>query len=184
MSERLKIVRSPVRSRPKPQVVIIGSHAKVVTMWQRVIALSKQYKSLHRWALVGVITFTIDYLIFILIYSSIESVLLANFCAGLVSISFNYTAHYFWSFKSESDHSKSGVKYLFNLIIFWTVSTLLLKVLITAGIEAKYAKFIPVPIIAPLSFLGLKFFVFNMQKLPSNLLIFGLKKTKKQCKPK
>ena len=120
---------------------------------------------MHRWALVGVITFTIDYLIFISIYSLIESVLLANFCAGLISISFNYLAHYFWSFKSESDHSKSGTKYLFNLIIFWVVSTLILKVLITAGIEAKYAKFIPVPIVAPLSFLSLKFFVFNKPKI-------------------
>ena len=134
-------------------------------MPQGVINLLLKYKSLHRWALVGVITFTIDYLIFISIYSLIESVLLANFCAGLVSISFNYSAHYFWSFKSQSDHSKSGIKYLFNLIIFWVVSTLLLKILITSGIEAKYAKFIPVPVIAPLSFLSLKFFVFRKPKI-------------------
>lgn len=134
-------------------------------MSQRVIGLLLKYKSMHRWALVGVITFTIDYLIFISIYSLIESVLLANFCAGLISISFNYLAHYFWSFKSESDHSKSGIKYLFNLIIFWIVSTLILQVLITAGIEAKYAKFIPVPIVAPLSFLSLNFFVFNKPKI-------------------
>ncbi len=134
-------------------------------MPQGVINLLLKYKSLHRWALVGVITFTIDYLIFISIYSLIESVLLANFCAGLVSISFNYSAHYFWSFKSQSDHSKSGIKYLFNLIIFWVVSTLLLKILITSGIDAKYAKFIPVPVIAPLSFLSLKFFVFSKPKI-------------------
>ena len=53
---------------------------------------------------------------------------------------------------------------MLNLTIFWLVSTLLLKALITAGIEAKYAKLIPVPIIAPLSFLSLKFIVFSKPK--------------------
>jgi putative flippase GtrA len=133
-------------------------------MLQKVINLLLQYRSLHRWALVGVITFTIDYVIFISTYSLTESVLLANFCAGLISISINYSAHYLWSFKSKADHSKSGIKYLLNLTIFWLVSTLLLKALITAGIEAKYAKLIPVPIIAPLSFLSLKFIVFSKPK--------------------
>lgn len=118
-------------------------------MLQKVINLLLQYRSLYRWALVGVVTFTIDYIIFISTYSLTESVLLANFCAGLISISVNYSAHYLWSFKSKTDHSKSGIKYLLNLTIFWVLSTLLLKALITAGIEAKYAKLIPVPIIAP-----------------------------------
>ena len=133
-------------------------------MLQKVILLLLQYRSLHRWALVGIITFTVDYLIFILIYSLIESVLFANFCAGLMSISMNYLAHYFWTFKSETDHSRSGIKYLFNLVIFWVVSTLLLKALIIEGIEAKYAKLIPVLIIAPLSFISLKFIVFSKPK--------------------
>ena len=133
-------------------------------MLRRVISLLLQHRSLHRWTLVGTITFTVDYLIFILIYSLIDSVLLANFCAGLMSISINYLAHYFWTFKSETDHSRSGIKYLFNLVIFWVVSTLLLKALIIEGIEAKYAKLIPVLIIAPLSFISLKFIVFSKPK--------------------
>ena len=133
-------------------------------MLQKVILLLLQYRSLHRWALVGIITFTVDYLIFILIYSLIESVLFANFCAGLMSISMNYLAHYFWTFKSKADHSRSGIKYLLNLIIFWVVGTLLLKTLVTEGVEAKYAKLIPVLLVAPLSFLSLKFIVFNKPK--------------------
>jgi putative flippase GtrA len=94
-------------------------------------------------------------------YSVITSVLIANFFAGLFSITFNYIAHYFWSFKSQADHSNSGVKYLVNLVIFWSAGTLLLKVLITAGIDPKIAKLIPIPFIAPLSFLSLKFYVFR-----------------------
>ena len=130
-------------------------------MQHKVITLIKKYGPMWRWALVGITTAIIDYLIFISIYSAIMSVLIANFLAGLFSITFNYLAHYFWSFKSEADHGKSGSKYFINLIIFWSVGTLFLKGLITAGIDPKIAKIIPIPVIAPLSFLSLKFFVFK-----------------------
>ena len=128
---------------------------------QRLITLFKKYEPLWRWVLVGVTTTVIDYVIFISIYSVITSVLMANFFAGLASISFNYSAHYFWSFKSQTDHTKAGLKYLINLITFWSISTLLLKILITAGLDPKIAKLMPIPIIAPLSFISLRFFVFK-----------------------
>jgi putative flippase GtrA len=128
---------------------------------QNVISLVKRYGSMWRWAIVGTITVVIDYFIFLGMYSVITSVLVANFVAGLFSITFNYLAHYFWSFKSEADHGKSGSKYFINLVIFWSLGTLLLKGLITAGIDPKIAKLIPIAFIAPLSFLSLKFFVFK-----------------------
>ena len=134
-------------------------------MQRNVISLIKKYSSMWRWALVGTTTAVIDYLIFISMYSVITSVLIANFCAGLISITFNYLAHYFWSFKSQADHSKSGLKYLLNLVFFWSAGTFLLKVLITSGIDPKIAKLIPIPFIAPLSFLSLKFYVFKKKAI-------------------
>jgi putative flippase GtrA len=134
-------------------------------MQQKVITLIKKYSSMWRWALVGITTTVIDYIIFISMYSVITSVLIANFFAGLFSITFNYLAHYFWSFKSQADHSNSGVKYLVNLVIFWSAGTLLLQVLITTGIDPKLAKLIPIPFIAPLSFLSLKFYVFKKKAI-------------------
>jgi putative flippase GtrA len=134
-------------------------------MQHNVITLIKKYGSMWRWVLVGVSTALIDYLIFISMYSVITSVLIANFCAGLFSITFNYLAHYFWSFKSQADHSKSGFKFLVNLVILWTAGTLLLNVLITAGIDPKIAKLIPIFFIAPLSFLSLKFYVFKKKAI-------------------
>jgi len=128
---------------------------------QKLINLFKKYGSLWRWALVGVTTTVVDYVIFISIYSVITSVLVANFFAGLVSIGFNYSAHYFWSFKSQTDHTKAGLKYLINLITFWSISTILLKILIASGLDPKIAKLMPIPIIAPLSFISLRFFVFK-----------------------
>jgi putative flippase GtrA len=123
-----------------------------------------KYDDLYRWALVGIVTFTIDYLMFLSIFSSNSSVYIANFFSGLISISFNYLAHYFWSFNSESNHSKSGIKYLINLFLFWTLGTFLLKYLISSGLEARVAKLIPTLVIAPLSFLSLRFFVFQKSK--------------------
>ena len=131
-------------------------------MQRNVISLIKKYGYMWRWALVGTTTAVIDYFIFISMYSEITSVLIANFCAGLFSISFNYLAHYFWSIKTQDDHSKSGLRYLLNLVIFWSTGTLLLKVLISTGIDPKIAKLIPIPFIAPLSFLSLKFIVFKI----------------------
>lgn len=130
-------------------------------MNQKLSNLIIKYGSLWRWALVGTTTAVIDYTIFISMYSVITSVLIANFLAGLASIGFNYMAHYFWSFKSQIDHTKAGLKYLINLVTFWSLSTLLLKALITAGVDPKIAKLIPIPIIAPLSFISLRFFVFK-----------------------
>ena len=43
---------------------------------------------------------------------------------------------------------------------------MLLKILITSGLDPKIAKLVPISIIAPLSFISLRFFVF---KKPSNL---------------
>ena len=134
-------------------------------MQHKAITLIKKYGSMWRWALVGITTTVIDYLIFISMYSVITSVLIANFCAGVFSITFNYLAHYFWSFKSQVNHSKSGVKYILNLVIFWILGTLLLKGLITAGIDPRIAKLIPIPFIAPLSFLSLKFYVFKQKAI-------------------
>ena len=131
---------------------------------QSISTLIKRYSSMWRWALVGTTTAVIDYVLFISFYSVIRSVFIANFCAGLFSLTFNYLAHHFWSFQSRVDHSKSGIKYLVNLLLFWFFGTVLLSTLITSGIDPKIAKLIPIPLIAPLSFLSLKYFVFKGKK--------------------
>ena len=128
---------------------------------KKLSALIIKYGSLWRWALVGVTTTIIDYTIFISMYSVITSVLTANFFAGLASVGFNYSAHYFWSFKSQTDHAKVGLKYLISLVTFWSLNTLLLKALISTEVDPKIAKLILIPIIAPLSFVSLRFFVFK-----------------------
>jgi putative flippase GtrA len=129
------------------------------------VRLIKKNNSVLRWALVGVITTIIDYLSFIILFSVLNSVLISNFYAGVFSITFNYLAHYSWSFKSDVNHSKSSIKYISNLFIFWSLGTFLLSNFISAGAEPKIAKLLPIPIIAPLSYLSLKMFVFKKRSI-------------------
>jgi len=128
-------------------------------------SLIGKYGSILRWASVGIITAVIDYIIFVTMYSVVTSVLIANFCSGLLSIIFNYLAHYFWSFKSQVNHLKSGAKFFINLIVIWLLSTLMLKLLINEGLEPKFAKLIPMLFVAPLSFISMRFFVYKKKSV-------------------
>lgn len=117
--------------------------------------------SMIRWMLVGLFTTATDYLIFISLYGPINSVVVANFISGFVSTSINYYTHHRWTFKSEQDHSKSGSRYLLNLIFWWVVSTLTIKVLIIAGTSPKIAKLLPILVIAPINYFVLNHIVFK-----------------------
>ena len=123
--------------------------------------LIDRYRAMWRWAIVGITTAVIDYILFVFLYSIVSSVVVANLLSGLVALSFNYTLHYFWSFKSQRDHKQSGFRYLINLVVIWSFGTLLLKFLISSGIEPHIAKVIPIFITAPGSFLSMHYFVFK-----------------------
>ena len=114
-----------------------------------------------RWVVVGLVTTVTDYLIFISIYGPINSVVIANFISGFVSTSINYYTHHRWTFKSDQDHSRSGTRYLINLIFWWLVSTSAIKVLIVLEIDPKIAKLLPIVFIAPINYFVLNHIVFK-----------------------
>ncbi len=132
-------------------------------MKSRLIAIKDKYFdwSILRWMMVGLFTTAIDYLIFILLYGPINSVVISNFFSGFVSTSINYFTHHRWTFRSEQDHSKSGTKYLLNLIFWWVVSTLTIKALIVLDIDPKIAKLLPILVIAPINYFVLNHIVFK-----------------------
>ncbi len=117
--------------------------------------------SMLRWMLVGFFTTATDYLIFISVYGPIDSVVISNFISGFVATSINYYTHHRWTFKSEQDHSKSGTKYILNLIFWWVVSTLTIKALIVLEIDPKIAKLLPILVIAPINYFVLNNIVFK-----------------------
>jgi len=117
--------------------------------------------SMLRWSLVGVTTTAIDYFLFISLYGLINSVFLANLISASVATSINYLTHHRWTFKSEQKHSKSGTKYLLNLIFWWLVSTSIIKTLVVVGFDPRLAKLIPLILIVPVNYFVLNNLVFK-----------------------
>jgi putative flippase GtrA len=132
-------------------------------MNQRIKELKDKYLdySMLRWVLVGVTTTAVDYLIFITLYGPISSVFIANLISASIATSLNYFTHHRWTFKSDQNHSRSGVKYLVNLAFWWLVSTSIIKALIVLSIDPKIAKLVPILLIAPINYFVLNKIVFK-----------------------
>ena len=132
-------------------------------MISRIKELKDKYfeYSMLRWVIVGVTTTVIDYLIFITLYGPINSVFVVNLISSAVATSLNYFTHHRWTFKSDQNHSRSGVKYLVNLAFWWLVSTSIIKALIVLSIDPKIAKLVPILLIAPINYFVLNKIVFK-----------------------
>ena len=117
--------------------------------------------SMLRWVAVGASTTLVDFLIFITLYGPVNSVFIANLFSASVSISINYYAHHRWTFKSDQNHSRSGFKYILNLIFWWLVSTSIIKALILLDFDPKIAKLAPLLVIAPVNYFVLSKIVFK-----------------------
>jgi putative flippase GtrA len=117
--------------------------------------------SMLRWGLVGLTTTAIDYILFINLYGQIGSVFIANLLSASVATSINYITHHRWTFKSEQEHSKSGVKYLLNLIFWWLTSTAIIKFMIVLSFDPKVAKLVPFMLIIPINYFVLNNLVFR-----------------------
>ena len=117
--------------------------------------------SMVRWVLVGVTTTVLDYFIFIILYGPIDSVFVVNLISSTVATSLNYFTHHRWTFKSDQNYSRSGIKYLVNLAFWWLISTSIIKALIVFNIDPKIAKLVPILLIAPLNYFVLNKIVFK-----------------------
>ena len=117
--------------------------------------------SMIRWGAVGVTTFVIDYLLFISLFEVTSSVFVANLISTSVATSINYYTHHRWTFKSDQNHSRSGLKYSLNLIFWWFVSTSLIQALVVLNIDPKIAKLAPLVLIIPVNYFVLNKIVFK-----------------------
>jgi len=117
--------------------------------------------SMLRWGLVGMTTNLVDYLLFISLYGPIKSVFLSNLISATVATCMNYLTHHKWTFRSKQNHSRSGLKYLLNLIFWWLVSTTVIKLLMDAGADPRIAKLVPLVLIVPVNYFVLNYLVFK-----------------------
>ena len=117
--------------------------------------------SMIRWGLVGLTTTAIDFTLFTTLYYAINSVFISNLISATVATSINYAAHHRWTFRSEQNHSKSGIKYLLNLVFWWLVSTSIIKTLVVLNIDPRIAKLAPLIFIVPVNYFVLNYLVFK-----------------------
>lgn len=120
--------------------------------------------SIFRWALVGLSTTLIDYLVFILLYIGSESVFFSNLISATFATSINYFTHHRWTFKSNLNYANSGFRYLANLIFWWLVSSSIIKTLITLNVDARIAKLAPLLVIVPVNYFVLNHLVFKKKR--------------------
>ena len=118
-------------------------------------------RSMLRWAVVGITTTAIDFMIFIMLYGASGSVFGSNLMAASTATTFNYLTHHRWTFKSDQQHASSGVKYLLNLIFWWIVSSSIIKMLVDLGVDVKIAKLAPLVFIVPVNYFVLNRVVFK-----------------------
>jgi len=132
-------------------------------MKSKLKALKKKYfdYSMLRWGTVGILTTTLDYLLFVNLFGPTNSVFLANLISASIATSINYFTHHRWTFKTNQNHSKSGAKYLINLTFWWLVSTSIIKALVVLDIDPKIAKLVPLVLIVPINYFVLNFIVFK-----------------------
>ena len=132
-------------------------------MYPRIKVLKDKYfdYSMVRWVLVGLSTTVIDYFIFIVLYGPIRSVFVVNLISSTVATSLNYFTHHRWTFKSDQNYSRSGIKYLVNLAFWWLISTSIIKALIVFNIDPKIAKLAPILLIAPINYFVLNKIIFK-----------------------
>ena len=117
--------------------------------------------SMIRWGLVGLATTALDFTLFTTLYYAINSVFISNLISATVATSINYATHHRWTFRSEQNHSRSGFKYLLNIIFWWLVSTSIIKTLVVLNIDPRIAKLAPLIFIVPVNYFVLNYLVFK-----------------------
>ena len=118
-------------------------------------------KSWGRWVVIGVTTFSIDFILFLSLYKTTNSVVISNFFSASLATLLNYILNYNWSFHSEKIKVKSSIKYFLNLIFWWVISTTIISILIKYKVNPEVAKVAPMIFIVPVNYFILKLFVFK-----------------------
>jgi hypothetical protein len=93
----------------------------------------------------------------------VDSVYISNLISTIIATSINYLAHHRWTFKSDQKHSRTGIKYLINLIFWWLISTTLIKSLVLMDIDPRLAKLAPLILVVPVNYFVLNLLVFKQK---------------------
>lgn len=116
-----------------------------------------------RWFLVGCTTFVIDTSLFVFFLHLTDIATISNVVSGFMATTFNYFSHYHWSFDSDRAHRQSTLFYLFFFFVFLVFGTSFLNFMIVKDVSPVYAKTGTAAIIAPVSYIVMKFITFKRE---------------------
>ena len=113
-----------------------------------------------KWSFVGSISLLLDIGVFTYTYQLIEIVTISNFVAAVFSTTFNYLAHYFWTFNSVTKHRSTLKRYLLNIVFLWATGSMVIIILLSNGVSEVFSKAISMSILLPFNYFVLRKYVY------------------------
>jgi putative flippase GtrA len=113
-----------------------------------------------KWSFVGSVSLLLDIGVFTYSYHLIEIVTISNFVAAVFSTTFNYLAHYFWTFNSATKHRSTLKRYLLNILFLWATGSLVIVILLSIGVSEIFSKAISMSILLPFNYFVLRKYVY------------------------
>lgn len=89
------------------------------------------YKEIIKFSLSSIVSFLIDYLLFLFIFLASKQLIFSNICARVISASFNYCMNKKYVFHSEEGMLKSLFSYFMLAVIILICNTFLLEILVS-----------------------------------------------------
>lgn len=100
----------------------------------------KIYKQILIFSLSSIISFIIDYILFILFNIIFNKTIISNILARLISATFNYSFNKEIVFKSKKNHLKAALEYILLASVILFLNVVVLQLLLSIGINKYIAK--------------------------------------------
>lgn len=120
------------------------------------------YKEIIKFSISSIISFLIDYIVFLLLFSISKRLVFSNIIARIISASINYYMNRKYVFQDDKDILKSLKSYILLALIILICNTFLLKLLVSLfSIYESIAKVIVEIIMFIMSWLVQKYIIFK-----------------------
>ena len=110
-----------------------------------------------RWVTIGVLTYFLEILSFILFSRFLFSIYAVNLFSVLFSNTFNYISHSKFTFRSQGNL----IKYVSVVLLVWIINSTFVNLLFNFGLALAFSKILVTIVQSPLTYLLLKKIVYN-----------------------
>jgi putative flippase GtrA len=117
-----------------------------------------------KWFVVGSITFGLELVFFLVFFQATGIIPLSNFVAIFISTSFNYLTHKYWTFETSKQSRFMLFRYILVILTVYLYSNPSVAYFNSLFDNAFLAKAFSILLIAPISYLAMRSFVFDPRK--------------------